>query len=527
MKEITRIHLATTPYNIEIGAKKELETYVSGIEKALSADEDTLREIEARMMELLSERGVSGEKVITSADIAALRDRLGAPGEFTDEPGQTFVGSNKKRLLRDEQNGMVGGVLAGLAAYSNVDVVWYRIAFVVLAFASLGTMLLVYVLFWIAIPAARTAAERLQMRGKNTSLENIQAESSYDIEKTPVHKKPLVVLLRIVSVIGLLGVLFGALATVVIALVAGIPTFSADNWMSSDALVAALIVGAVSGVLLAVLAAVLVYMVAAWKASKTLIVVSACTIAAGILSFTGSLGLLAYGANQSEQKVAEHTVIRRESLPELEGSDKLRIDNTNSIVRYNVSEGAPYAEVQTLHLDKTVKLPLEVAKSGRTTTIKIGELPAHSCSSWLDDCAPGQSTVTIYGPQLSALDVGDADVTYEADNTRVPFAIVANKGAEIALSGRFESVDMSLSGSSVYAAAAAISSAVVSVDDDSNVSLGVMKSLALKAPNACGAESKSDIEYEQATVLTLNGDTVAGRADQELPCVALETTDDY
>ena len=70
MKEITRIHLAATPYNIEIGAKKELETYVSGIEKALSADEDTLREIEARMMELLSERGVSGEKVITSADIA-------------------------------------------------------------------------------------------------------------------------------------------------------------------------------------------------------------------------------------------------------------------------------------------------------------------------------------------------------------------------------------------------------------------------------------------------------------------------
>ena len=40
MNEITRIHLAATPYNIEVSAKKELEKYVAAIVKALDADDD-------------------------------------------------------------------------------------------------------------------------------------------------------------------------------------------------------------------------------------------------------------------------------------------------------------------------------------------------------------------------------------------------------------------------------------------------------------------------------------------------------
>ena len=80
MKEITRIHLAATPYNIELAAKKDLEKYITSIENVLAADDETVREIEARMIELLAERGVKDEQVITAADVAALKERLGAPG---------------------------------------------------------------------------------------------------------------------------------------------------------------------------------------------------------------------------------------------------------------------------------------------------------------------------------------------------------------------------------------------------------------------------------------------------------------
>ena len=52
MKEITRIHLAALPYNIEVAAKKELEKYLHAIESSLGADSDAMREIESRITEI-------------------------------------------------------------------------------------------------------------------------------------------------------------------------------------------------------------------------------------------------------------------------------------------------------------------------------------------------------------------------------------------------------------------------------------------------------------------------------------------
>jgi hypothetical protein len=57
MKEVARISLAALPYNIEIDAKKKLQYYLHAIEAALNADSDTMKEIEARVAELLAERG--------------------------------------------------------------------------------------------------------------------------------------------------------------------------------------------------------------------------------------------------------------------------------------------------------------------------------------------------------------------------------------------------------------------------------------------------------------------------------------
>ncbi len=73
MKEITRIHLAKTPFEIETSAKKDLEKYLAEIEKNMQADADAMREIEARMVEILAERGVATSGVITVADVVAIK----------------------------------------------------------------------------------------------------------------------------------------------------------------------------------------------------------------------------------------------------------------------------------------------------------------------------------------------------------------------------------------------------------------------------------------------------------------------
>jgi phage shock protein C len=61
----------------------------------------------------------------------------------------------EKRLYRDEQHKMIGGVCAGLADYFNIDVTIIRILF----FATLilkGGGLLLYIILWICLPKKST-----------------------------------------------------------------------------------------------------------------------------------------------------------------------------------------------------------------------------------------------------------------------------------------------------------------------------------------------------------------------------------
>ena len=57
MKEITRIHLAKIPYEIEIPAKKQLEKYLKDL-KIYSSDKDIFEDVEIRITEILAELGV-------------------------------------------------------------------------------------------------------------------------------------------------------------------------------------------------------------------------------------------------------------------------------------------------------------------------------------------------------------------------------------------------------------------------------------------------------------------------------------
>jgi signal transduction histidine kinase len=57
------------------------------------------------------------------------------------------------RLTRDTEHAVVAGILAGIARRLGVDSVLVRIAFVIVAFATAGATLLVYVVAWPFIPA--------------------------------------------------------------------------------------------------------------------------------------------------------------------------------------------------------------------------------------------------------------------------------------------------------------------------------------------------------------------------------------
>lgn len=217
MKEITRIHLARIAYDIEIDAKRELERYTEALAK--HTDDEVMHDIESRMTELLAERGVVADGVVTHEDVVELRKQLGEPRDFVEEDeAKTTPDKNQswseKRLYRDIDNAMLGGVSSGVAAYFALDPVIVRVIFVVLLLITHGVFILVYALLWFIVPPARTAGQKLQMQGQP-----ITAASIREFSESEFTNQRMIAIRKFVTMS--LGVLFTVMACAAILAIAG------------------------------------------------------------------------------------------------------------------------------------------------------------------------------------------------------------------------------------------------------------------------------------------------------------------
>jgi phage shock protein PspC (stress-responsive transcriptional regulator) len=84
-------------------------------------------------------------------------------GEFAPCAATTTM-PRRRRLYRLPGEGMLGGVCAGLAAYMNIDVVWVRLAYVLLAFAT-GIWFIVWLVQLCITPKAFTAEQIADAHG--------------------------------------------------------------------------------------------------------------------------------------------------------------------------------------------------------------------------------------------------------------------------------------------------------------------------------------------------------------------------
>lgn len=223
MKEITRIHLAKVPFEIEIEAKKQFEKYFLELKKC--SNEEILSDVEIRIVEILAENGVAAGGIITGAEITKIRAQIGEPEVFL---GEDFATSAKaedleqeevdqairstfrtKKLYRDPKNAVLAGVFSGLGEYFGIEATWLRVAFVILAIPTFGTSLMIYILLSIIIPQARSASDILQLRGENLTAKNLQSvNQEYNFEKLELRNKKIT---RAGGIIGGTVALLGAL----------------------------------------------------------------------------------------------------------------------------------------------------------------------------------------------------------------------------------------------------------------------------------------------------------------------------
>ncbi|MFN6088832.1 MAG: PspC domain-containing protein [Cyclobacteriaceae bacterium] len=79
-----------------------------------------------------------------------------------------------KKMYRDPEKKVLGGVASGVAAFFGVDVTAIRVLFIVFAFLG-GLGLLLYIILWIALQEAKSITEKMEMQGEPVTLSNIES----------------------------------------------------------------------------------------------------------------------------------------------------------------------------------------------------------------------------------------------------------------------------------------------------------------------------------------------------------------
>ena len=196
MKKTITINISGSVFHIEDDAFDKLQGYLQQLIRYFSVQnggQEILQDIESRIAELLLEKIKEGKEAITSEWVNEVIARMGKPEDFGDQEESASSTRpkmkserNKKRLYRDDENRVLGGVCSGLGVYLNIDPVFIRILFVLLVFVGVGISAIIYLILWIVVPKAKTTTQRLEMKGEEATISNIQKtiqEEVSDVKK--------------------------------------------------------------------------------------------------------------------------------------------------------------------------------------------------------------------------------------------------------------------------------------------------------------------------------------------------------
>lgn len=198
MKKTTTINLNGAVIHIDEDAYQQLAEYLDNLKGHFAGEkgaEEILGDIESRIGDLFKTRLRYGIEVVALRDVNEVIEIMGQPEDFDcdvlgegeadahqpSETGPTIIPSpevppisikREKTLFRDPDSAYLGGVASGLGWYLGIDAVWVRLLLIILTFFY-GASILVYLLFWVIVPQARTTPQKMQMKGEPVTVDTI------------------------------------------------------------------------------------------------------------------------------------------------------------------------------------------------------------------------------------------------------------------------------------------------------------------------------------------------------------------
>ena len=200
MNKTISINIKGLVFNIEEEAYQILERYLNRLRSIFGNEEgseEILDDIESRIAELFSEKITNNYQAIVISDVEDIIEIMGRPEDYSsmseeEEESETQTKSSStsestersksRRLYRDPDAAVVGGVCSGIAHYLGWEALWVRVLFILFAFS--GFSILVYIILYIIVPEAASTTEKLEMKGEPVNIDNIKKKVSEGFEDT-------------------------------------------------------------------------------------------------------------------------------------------------------------------------------------------------------------------------------------------------------------------------------------------------------------------------------------------------------
>ncbi len=167
MKKVININFCGQVIAIEETAYELLKQYIASLKNYFSKEDggdEIVSDIESRIAELFGNRLKLGINCITDEDVESIITSIGRPEDFDPEYRDSEQGSGKsdssksfesepkvdnlpRKLYRNSNDKIIGGVCSGLAHYFKIDPAWMRIIFVLL----FSVLFWVYIILWIVL----------------------------------------------------------------------------------------------------------------------------------------------------------------------------------------------------------------------------------------------------------------------------------------------------------------------------------------------------------------------------------------
>lgn len=522
MKKAFQISLAGTLFHIEEDAYAKLNAYLEAVRARFAGAEgaEILRDIEARMAEQFME----AKKAVLSIDeVNAVVASMGTVEDIGGDSAPNATGSASgaqrvKKLYRDEDDAVLGGVCSGLARYFGTDAFWIRVGFIALTLIT-GFGILAYLAMWLIVPAARTASQKLEMAGEPVNLatlsdnikervEDARVRSSSRIGRVlawpfevirvvfrfiidrllPLVGKTLVILF---AVVGAAGIIAASIAAPVAAVQIPLHLFEVPM---TEVIPLPIFYGLLACLYLAIVIPCVAILLAATGALRRNPAVRGWLgfMLAGVwlLAVMAGSGLMAHVVNRSERFLSTNPLYQEATRQFELAGDVSGVDAGDGI-RVTVVNGAEQSLVATSDAAGLDGFSATVGEDGVLTLRSDNRRPA--CMV----CNNRQVRVTLTVPAIGSISAQDGSrveatslsarsLTVEArDGSRVSLGgaitsatLFATDGSRIDLAGSTASTTMSASnGSRIEAIHATVGTANATARNGARIEFGVVESL--------------------------------------------------